>query len=101
MVSFDEEAAYDEEISPLMSKVIAICKAKGIPMVAVFQFAGRDDEASFCTTTIPKPDDRVHPHIKNLAKIAAEERNRTGPFAMAITETTTPEGVHLTFKRIS
>ena len=39
---FDLEAVYDEEISPLMKKIIEICKQHEMPMVASFCY--RTDE---------------------------------------------------------
>jgi hypothetical protein len=44
----DNEAVYDEQISPLMTQIIEICKANNIPMVASFQFAGD----AFCTSSV-------------------------------------------------
>ena len=35
----DNEAIYDAEIAPLMTKIIEICDAHGIPMVASFEYA--------------------------------------------------------------
>jgi hypothetical protein len=50
--TWDLEAVYDAEISPLMTQIIAICKRVGLPMVASFQYANREDEA-LCTTALP------------------------------------------------
>lgn len=53
----DNEAVYDEKISPLMVQVIAVCKGHGIPLFATFQYAPPDDAAGrgagMCTTRIP------------------------------------------------
>jgi len=46
---FDKEAVYDEQISPLMTQIIAICKEHGIPHIAAF-FIGGDDGDMLCTT---------------------------------------------------
>lgn len=55
---FDLEKVYDEEVSPLMKQVIAICKRNGIPMIAQFAYAkGRkDNEGGYeaVTTSIPR-----------------------------------------------
>lgn len=42
----DKEKIYDEEISPLMEKIIEICKKHKIPIFASFQYS--DD--NFCTS---------------------------------------------------
>jgi len=44
----NKEQIYDEQIAPLMAKIIEICKAEQIPMFAEFQFADFD----FCTSCI-------------------------------------------------
>lgn len=51
----NKEQIYDEQIAPLMAKIIEICKAEQIPMFAEFQYADLD----FCTTCIyPDVDGR-------------------------------------------
>ena len=51
----NKERIYDEQIAPLMAKIIEICKAEQIPMFADFQYADLD----FCTTYIyPDVDGR-------------------------------------------
>ncbi len=35
----DYEDTFDEDVRPLMSKVFEICRARGIPFVAVFQIS--------------------------------------------------------------
>lgn len=51
----NKEQIYDEQIAPLMAKIIEICKVEQIPMFAEFQYANLD----FCTTCIyPDVDGR-------------------------------------------
>jgi len=45
----DNEKVYDEQINPLMTKIIAICKKHKIPMLATFEYAPQQ----MCTTRIP------------------------------------------------
>lgn len=49
------EVIYDEQISPLMTKIIKICKENKIPTFCTFQLTERNDEedALFCTTNLP------------------------------------------------
>lgn len=47
-----KEKIYDDQIAPLMDKIIEICKTEGIPMFADFQIADLD----YCTTCIYPPD---------------------------------------------
>jgi hypothetical protein len=44
----DNEAVHDEQISPLVAQILAICKAHQIPMVASFEYA----PGNFCTSFI-------------------------------------------------
>jgi hypothetical protein len=37
--SFNLETAYDEEIAPLMTQIIAVCKKHKMPMFATFLYA--------------------------------------------------------------
>lgn len=50
---FDLEDVYDEEIAPLMTRIIDICKAHNMPMLASFMY-GRDegDDPKLCTTAL-------------------------------------------------
>lgn len=51
----NKEKIYDEQIAPLMAKIIEICSAEQIPMFAEFQYA----ELEFCQSYIyPKVDGR-------------------------------------------
>jgi hypothetical protein len=48
----NREAAYDAEIAPLMTQIIATCKAHKIPMLADFDLSSDDDPGLKCTTVI-------------------------------------------------
>lgn len=59
----EKEVIYDEQIHPLMMKIIDICKQHKINMLADFSL-GIDPESNenkFCTTSLPSldPDDDV------------------------------------------
>lgn len=55
---YDKEDVYDEQIAPLMSQIIEICKKENIPLTAQFSLKShRDDNESQedpmrCTTII-------------------------------------------------
>ena len=54
MSEWTKEDVYDEQISPLMAQIIAICKEHRIPLVAQFNYANEpDDGPRFCTTVLP------------------------------------------------
>jgi hypothetical protein len=48
----DNEAVYDAEISPLVTKLIEICQKHDLPMFASFAFA----EGQRCTTFVCSPE---------------------------------------------
>jgi hypothetical protein len=51
---YDLELVYDEQISPLMTQIIAICKEHRMPMLASFQYQRDEDNGeAFCTTSLP------------------------------------------------
>lgn len=63
---FDHEAVYDEQIAPLMTQIIAICKEHKIPMFASFLYSRLDDDEgtnNFCTTLVNED-----PHSKELQR---------------------------------
>lgn len=93
---WDKESVYDEQISPLMTQIIALCKEHEIPMVMQFQIADREDEGPlFCTTALPIG--RACEKIRDLARRVQPER----PFAIAETIVTKPDGSkHITSRLI-
>jgi hypothetical protein len=51
--AFDLEAVYDEQIQPLMEKIVAICKEHKLPVFASFLYANDPEgDADFCTTNV-------------------------------------------------
>ena len=53
----DREAIYDEEIAPLMDRIIEVCKRDGIPFFCDFQLTeivddGDERSGLFCTTSV-------------------------------------------------
>ena len=54
MSKWTKEDVYDEQISPLMTQIIAICKEHRIPLVAQFNYANEPDAGPrMCTTILP------------------------------------------------
>ena len=73
---FDLESVYDRDVAPLMAKIIAICQAHKMPMIASFCYArGRDvDDPSglgLCTSYVSRsPDDTIPEFVQSLRAIA-------------------------------
>lgn len=90
MANGPKEQAYDEHISPLMTKIIALCKEHGIPVVAKFQLDYDEEQEGplYCTTSIV-PDD-ADPCMHDMAKAAYPEPPQV--FAFTITSSKPAEG---------
>lgn len=73
----NREDVYDNQISPLMTEIIRICKEHDIPMVASFQYNDDrpDGEAMLCTTVILNQKDAATPALHDAA--AALRRDRS------------------------
>jgi hypothetical protein len=94
MASTKREAVYDEEIAPLMSKIIGICKEHEIPIVFSAQLndnredpqADTNEETGeelgplFCTTVLAGGPRFPHAHEK-LMRAAAALRPQPASFA--------------------
>jgi hypothetical protein len=53
MELYNHEDIYDNEISPLMQKIIAICKEHKIPVIASFAYENDEENGvGSCTTNI-------------------------------------------------
>lgn len=49
---YDLESVYDEQISPLMQQIIAICQEHNMPMIASFAFENCEERNLGCCTTV-------------------------------------------------
>lgn len=82
---FDLEAVYDEEISPLMKKIIEICKQHEMPMVASFCYRtdeeGGNDAAN---TNLPFGDRQPKRHL-HAARAIYGKYDEHQSFTAAIT----------------
>lgn len=82
----DLEAVYDAEISPLMARILEICKERSLPMFATFQLndGEEDGEPLMCTSYIlPTGCTESLGELRRLVE---------GPGLMAFTITTRKEG---------
>lgn len=95
---WDKEDVYDNQISPLMTQIIAICKEHNVPMVAQFQFRNDEEEGpGLCTTTLPIEGFACE-KIRRIGAAMQPER----PICIAETIEKLPGGVtKITSRRIS
>lgn len=91
--TFDKEKVHDEQISPLVNQIIAICKEHQIPMLATFCYANDpaadDDNTKYCTTALPGPEN-FWPEEISEAKHIIRSGASTRPKMVALTITTKP-----------
>lgn len=84
---FDLESVYDEEIAPLMTKIIDICKRHKMPMLASFMYQhhhGEEELESYCTTSLGGEGNWKPEKIIKATEII--RRNDTFVAAFTITE---------------
>lgn len=100
-MSWDKEAIYDEQISPLMTQIIAICKEHNIPMVAQFQYADLEEHGpAYVTTTMPFVNERGGEGSEHLREIALRMKP-PAPICLAETIVTNPDGSkQITIRRV-
>lgn len=75
---FDLESVYDEEIAPLMTKIIDICKRHKMPMLASFMYQhhhGEDELESYCTTSLGGEGDWKPEKIIKATEIIRRQDN--------------------------
>ncbi|PHR17634.1 MAG: hypothetical protein COA38_20430 [Fluviicola sp.] len=82
------EAAYDEHVAPLMTKIIAACEVAGIPMLATFFLDDTSQDHTVTCTTLKTPapdhaDGSQHRSTKRLLACAAIIRPRPALFSFA------------------
>jgi len=84
---YDKEQIYDEQIAPLMSKIIEICKVNGIQVLASFFLKEKTEDQGnmFCTTClVPNEGNK---RLSNAANVILFGHEVHKPFLMAMTVT--------------
>ena len=88
-----KESVYDEQVAPLMTTILAICKEHKIAMIADF---GLGDDLH-CTSALL--DDEYEPSTSQLSALV--NLKPAEPFVMAETIETRPDGrQHITLRRV-
>lgn len=67
---FDLEHVYDEQISPVMTQIIAICDEHKMPILCSSAYKNDAETGeSFCSTVLNNYTDRVVPGFKEAIRI--------------------------------
>lgn len=82
---WNEEAVYDEQIAPLMTQIIAICKEHRIPLVAQFVYANDAEAGPLMCTTILPASSMGRDDGGQSSRMGREARHRDPVFAITIT----------------
>lgn len=65
----NKEEIYDNEISPLMTQVIDICKANNIAMLMSFHIPTEDEPDLECTTALLGDEMNPPEHLRNALNV--------------------------------
>jgi len=98
------ERVYDEEITPLVAKILEICKRAEIPMIADFELdpvEGEPPETPLKCTSMLISDETTHcPNMKRAARLLSPKAHYEN--TLAITEETSPSGdKKITVRKVS
>jgi len=92
-IMYDKESIYDEQISPLMTQIIEICKKEDVPMALQFYLKeedGENKEPLYCTTFLVPAKAEMNPDVyDHLIKVCETMKYGSNgkPFCMAMTIT--------------
>jgi len=73
-----KEQVYDEEINPLMARIIEICKEHKMAFVASFHCPGEDNDDLFCSSSLLGGE---YPTPRNLLNAFDSITERNAQFA--------------------
>ena len=65
----NKEQIYDEQISPLMKQIIAICKECGIATTCTFAIPIDEDPELVCSTRIPDGNDEYPAYQQDIHRV--------------------------------
>lgn len=87
-----KEEVYDDQISPLMSQIINICKANKIANLCTFSLKDEDGEKLSCTTAMLTDEfDPPEEYKQALEIIRPPQRN---PMMMTVTKADGSKEIH-------
>jgi hypothetical protein len=69
VTAMNKEEIYDQEIAPLMAKIIDVCRANKIPLLAQFHIPTPEDENLACTTALLEADFNPPAHLLQALKV--------------------------------
>ncbi len=81
----NKEQIYDEQISPLMTDIIAVCKKHKIAFVASFAIPNDEDNDLRCTTALFESRDKSTEDVEDFRKACSILRGeRQSPMMMTV-----------------
>lgn len=84
---YDKEKIHDEQIAPLMAKIIVICQANDIQMLASYYLKEEteDDDDMYCTSCLIP--DKGSKYLLDASNVLMNKYTVQRPFFMAMTVT--------------
>lgn len=82
MKHFNKEKVYDNEISPLIKEIVAICEKNEMPMIASFAYENCPEKGVGCCTTFINDIDGMR--VDNFVRANAEIRRTSIGFIPSI-----------------
>ncbi len=80
-----KEQIYDEQISPLMAEIIAVCKEHKIAFVASFAVPNDEDSDLRCTTALIESREESTEDVEDFRKaVKILYNNRPSPMMMTV-----------------
>jgi hypothetical protein len=75
MKAYDLEKIYNEQISPLMTQILEICKQNELPMAVSFQYKGDgEEEFEFCNSAVLPEERPISEELEKIWNILNERR---------------------------
>lgn len=84
----NKEEIYDQEIGPLMTKIVATCQEHGIAMIASFSIPHPQSPDLLCTTSLPDGDGKRPKQFARAHNIIINGDTQTFAMTMIGTATT-------------
>lgn len=87
----NKEQIYDEQIFPLMQKVLEICQEHHIAYVGSFAIPTEADPDLFCSSRVPNEREEYPHHLATMAQ-AVDRARGAGSESVATMTETLPDG---------
>ncbi len=78
----NKEEIYDDQISPLMTQIIAICREHGIAMLASYSIPNGEDDGLCCTTHLADENGEIYERFAKANGIIRQGHGARSPLML-------------------